>query len=295
MHDYMRAIGFSYEISRESLKKLLSIAVRDSDEDFVVSEGEDILRVEYFKLLGKRVGLIVRGTIENVDGTDEIFIDYSVPYLKPIAISSTEKISFTKYAEKESYVGICDDYRLGMPLIFYLQNMNSYLAEKDKYENRVIDILHLSLSALSLEGSVMMPIEKDHVDIEEERRKKREWENLQRKAKQGDDEALESLTIRDMDTYSLVRKRVQSEDVYSLVDSYVMPFGIENDQYSILGEIKDVEEEINSITGEELYILDIVANDIFFNVCIHKDDLIGEPEIGRRFKGVIWMQGNVAF
>ena len=62
-----------------------------------------------------------------------------------------------------------------------------------------------------------------------------------------------------------------------------------------MGEIKDVNESINQITGEEVVILDIVANDIFFDVCINRKDLVGEPEIGRRFKGDVWMQGTVAF
>ena len=39
-------------------------------------------------------------------------------------------------------------------------------------------------------------------------------------AKNGDEEAMESLTIEDMDTYSMISKRVENEDVYSIVDSY---------------------------------------------------------------------------
>jgi len=295
MHDYMRAIGFSRDISREGLRMLYSMAVKESDEDFAVSEGEDDLRVESFKLLGNRIGIIVRGTLENVDGVDEIFVDYAIPYLKPVAISSTEKIMFAKHIEGESYVGICDDYRLGMPLIFHLQNMNSYLSEKDKFDDRVIDILHLSLAALSTEGTIMMPIEKDREDEELIRRRERERESLQRKARQGDESAIESIAIKEMDTYSYVRRKAHSEDVFSLVDTYIMPYGIENDRYSILGEIKDLEEDINSISGEEVYILDIVANGLLFNTCINKKDLQGEPEIGRRFKGVVWMQGFVTF
>ena len=295
MHDYMRAIGFSREMSRDNLKKLFSTAVKESDEDYVVSAGRDNLRVESFKLFGKRVGIIVRGTIEEEKGSDEIFVDYYIPYLKPNAISSTDKIVFVKHMEGESYVGACDDYRLGVPLIFHLQNMNSYLAEKDKFEDRVIDILQFSLSALSLEGSIMMPIEKKKDDDALIRKREQEREVLQRRARTGDEDALQSIAIRDMDTYTFVRKKAQSEDVFSLVDTYVMPYGIENDRYSILGEIKDLEEDINSVTGEELYILDIVANGLLFNVCINKKDLVGEPELGRRFKGVVWMQGYVAF
>ena len=36
-------------------------------------------------------------------------------------------------------------------------------------------------------------------------------------------------------------------------------------------------------------------NDVEFDVCINAKDLLGLPEVGRRFKGNIWMQGTVEF
>ena len=52
---------------------------------------------------------------------------------------------------------------------------------------------------------------------------------------------------------------------------------------------------INSVTKEEVYDMQLLCNDITFRLCINRQDLMGEPKVGRRFKGVIWMQGNVAF
>ena len=34
---------------------------------------------------------------------------------------------------------------------------------------------------------------------------------------------------------------------------------------------------------------------MIFDVCINSEDLMGEPAVGRRFKGVIWMQGNINY
>ena len=296
MHRYMRAIGFSKEGTRENRKRLLSYVVTSADESRVISAKEGHLLVEYRKYFGEKIGLMVRGTFEpGASGEEEFYIDYSVPFLKATAISSTDKISFECFAEKLAYVGICDDFRLGMPLIFYLQNMNEMLSQPEPVEDRVIDVFHLSLSALSVKGSIMMPIEKSHFDEQRMKKRKREREELYRRAKTGDESAIENITIEDMDTYSIVKKKSKEEDVFTLVDSYFMPVGIECYQYSVLGEIKDVNESINTITGEEVVILDIVANDVFFDVCINRADLEGEPEIGRRFKGEVWLQGTVAF
>ena len=296
MHRFMRAIGFSTEGTRENRKRLLSYVVTSADESRVVSAKEGHLLVEYRKYFGERIGIIVRGTFEpGESGAEEYFVDYSVPFLKAVAISSTDRVTFESFADKLEYVGICDDYRLGMPLIFYLQNMNELLSQTEPVQDRAIDVFHVALSALSVKGSIMMPIEKSESDEQLMKKRKRERDELYRRAKTGDESAIENITIEDMDTYSIVKKKSKEEDVFSLVDSYFMPVGIECDQYSILGEIKDVNESINQITGEEVVILDIVANDIFFDVCINRKDLVGEPEIGRRFKGDVWMQGTVAF
>ena len=39
----------------------------------------------------------------------------------------------------------------------------------------------------------------------------------------------------------------------------------------------------------------INCNDFIFDVCINKNDLVGEPALKRRFKGVVWMQGHINF
>jgi len=74
-----------------------------------------------------------------------------------------------------------------------------------------------------------------------------------------------------------------------------MPSGIECDQYSILGEIKEVICKKNRFTGEEIYDLKVECNDLYFRVGINKMDLLGEPLPGRRFKGKIWMMGTAHF
>ena len=51
----------------------------------------------------------------------------------------------------------------------------------------------------------------------------------------------------------------------------------------------------NVITNEEIYQMVIDCNDVVFDVAINKADLIGEPQVNRRFKGIIWMQGIICF
>ena len=114
-------------------------------------------------------------------------------------------------------------------------------------------------------------------------------------AKTGDPEAIESLTLEDIDTYSKVSKRLVKEDILSIVDTSIMPYGIECDKYSILGTILDYETVENSYTGVELYVMKLEVNDLQFDLCVPCSRVIGELAPGRRFKGDVWLQGKINF
>ena len=86
---------------------------------------------------------------------------------------------------------------------------------------------------------------------------------------------------------------MENEDLYSVVDQSFMPCGVECDQYSIIGEILEVEESANSLTDEKLWLLKLTCNDVEFRLCIRQADLTGEPMRGRRIKCRLWMQGSV--
>ena len=49
------------------------------------------------------------------------------------------------------------------------------------------------------------------------------------------------------------------------------------------------------MTKEKIYVLTVECNNLEFDVCINEEDLIGEPEIGRRLKASIWLQGRLNF
>ena len=86
-----------------------------------------------------------------------------------------------------------------------------------------------------------------------------------------------------------------TEDILTIVDTFFMPHGIESDQYSIMGEILDFYTLENRSTKEKMYVLTLNSNHLVFDVCINQEDLLGEPAVGRRFKGIVWMQGKINF
>ncbi len=299
MHKYMRAIGFGKLTDRKELQRLITDVIIGGTERAYTSNGNDTLLAEFCKDFaentingtGASIGIAVCGEF---DADDKFTYDYYFPYLRGTCISSEEDITVERHSSQESYAGVCDDLRVGVSLIFYLQNMIPYIKAKN---SNILPVrgTTLTLSALSIEGRIMMPINKSENDLKRNRQVSINRSQLLNAARRGDENAIESLTLDDMDTYTAISKRIQNEDVFSLVDTYFMPYGVECDQYSVLGEIMELNTVKNKITDEEIYMMTINCNDLTFDLCINKMDLFGEPCVGRRFKGVIWMQGYINF
>lgn len=291
LHKYLRAIGFSKLKDRKELQKLLTDIIMESDERAYTSNNEESVLAEFCKDFAENIGIAVCGEF---DSDDKFTYDYYYPYMRGTGISSEEDISVERHAGTESYAGICDDIKVGVSLIFYLQNMIPYVKAQNG-NNLPIRGTTLTLSGLSLQGKIMMPIIKNEKDKQIIQKVSNNRNSLIAAARKGDEDAIESLTLEDMDTYTIISRKIHKEDVFSLVDTYFMPYGVECDQYSVLGEILDCNKVKNRLTLEEIYQMTISCNDLIFDICINAEDLYGEPQIGRRFKGSIWMQGYINF
>lgn len=291
MHKYMRAIGFSEYTDRKKLKELLTEVVMNSDRREYTSNQEGIMLGEFDKNFADSCGVAVCG---DFDEEDKFIYDYYYPYLNGSGVTSCEDVSVERHAAKDSYAGICDEIKVGISLIFYLRNMIPYVKAQSTGKLPVRGT-SLTLSALSVSGSIMMPIQKNEAQKNRVKNESAARSTLLAAARQGDEDAIETLTLEDMDMYTTIARRIQNEDVFSMVDTYFMPFGVECDQYSVLGEIVDMKMTTNAVSGEKIYILTICSNELTFDVCINIMDLFGEPQVGRRFKGIIWLQGFINF
>lgn len=291
MHKFLRAIGFSSLTDRKKAKELLTEVVMNSDERAYTTNSEEIMLGEFRKNFADNMGIAVCGEF---DDDDKFIYDYYYPYLVGTGITSYEDVSVERHAAKYSYAGVCDDVKVGISLIFYLRNMIPYV-KAQALGKLPIRGTTVTLSALSVSGTVMMPIMKDEMQKQKVKQDSQNRSKLIAAARKGDEDAIETLTLEEMDMYTTISRRIHKEDVFSLVDTYFMPYGVECDQYSVLGEIENVHRTTNKITGEEIYILTISCNELTFDVCINIIDLFGEPQVGRRFKGVIWLQGYINF
>lgn len=291
MHQFLRAIGFSEIKSKKELRDLLYSIIEGCDTINNVETDRKSAIVEYTKQFAGPCGICIRAEI---DDEKNLVVDYYFPYLNSDTISTCEELSVERHAANESFAGICEDIRVGASIIFYLQNgvefMKKYAKKTFSKNGNAI-----YLAGLSTNGTVLLPIKKNAKELEKVKQVSSDRRQKIAAAREGNEEAIEKLTLEDIDTYSNISKRIQKEDIFTLVDTYFMPYGIECDQYSILAEIEECNKYHNYITDEEVYVMLLNMNELKLEVCINAKDLFGEPEVGRRFKGSLLLQGKVDF
>ena len=219
---------------------------------------------------------------------------YYFPYFTGSGITTYADITVERKIEKEQYVGLCEDAKVGISLIFTIQNGIEYMRERKAGFVEGVQT-SVTFSGLALSGMILLPVVKNEQQIQWEKAASDNRRELMNAARNGDQTAIETLTLDDMDIYSKMSKRLKNEDVFTIVDTYFMPYGAECDIYSIMGEILAVRERINGATGVRLYQMKLSVNELQFDVCVPADEVMGQPEIGRRFKGVIWLQGYINF
>lgn len=169
MHKYMRAIGFSEYTDRKKLKELLTDVIMNSDHRAYTMNQEGILLGEFSKNHTATRGAIESGTFGvavcgEFDDNDKFIYEYYYPYLTGSGITSYEDVSVERHAEKDSYAGICDDIKVGISLIFYLRNRIPYIKAQSTGKLPIRGTT-LTLSGLSLTGSILLPIKKDEEQV----------------------------------------------------------------------------------------------------------------------------------
>ena len=287
MHKFLRSIGFSDVRTLEELQKLIKKTVSEATETEVTVNTDEILYADYSLEFGENMGITVCGQF---DALDEFHVDYVYPYMVASQVSSNERSIVERHAANVSYAGVCDDNKIGISIIYYLQNRIQYM-KRSYNDPDCLKNVPVCLSGLSESGMIMMPLQKDENDKKKMSRGDKKRDKLIEAARNGNEEALETLTLDDIDMYSTISRKIKKSDVYTIVDTYFMPNGVECDMYSVLAEIVSLKEVVNTVSGEHVYQMLLMCNGVPIDVCINKADLFGEPEVGRRFKGSIWLQG----
>ena len=287
MHKFLRAVGYSILEHQEDIEDMMRLIVQETGNRQFIRKDNSRSYAEYRSMVSESIGVCVCG---EEDARGKFHVTHYFPFCNNDLPREEEFVVIEKKIAGDGYTGLCDDESIGSTIIFYLQNAIDYLF-KHKEESSVEDV-QVHFSALSTKANIILPTVAREETLKTIRKNLKK-EKLIEEAKNGDEKAIVSLSMEDIDKYAIISERVKKEDILSIVETSLFPLGSESDFYTMIGNIKNVRLEKNRFTGEEVYVLLIEMNTILVNVAINKKDLYGEPEVGRRFRGNVWLQGKV--
>ena len=185
------------------LQTLINEVLASAEYRGYTTNGEDTLLAEFRMDAGPDFGVSVVGEF---GGDDKFRYEYCYPYVMASEVSTTQKITVEPRIREEAFAGVCEDARIGVTLIFHLQNLIEYSKRFSSGGNEMAEdtITGCRLAALSDEGTILMPLQKTEPVLSRSNSFTDQRNTLMKKAIDGDDNAMQSIAMEDMDLYASV-------------------------------------------------------------------------------------------
>lgn len=289
MESPMTAIGFSEVDKKYTIEQLVGEILDKPTKQQASRRGSKDVVAEYLKAFGKDMYMAVRVVITADKEDSKVEIEQCEPYLDTKFVVDVEELSVEEIDDEYNYYVMCEEKETGMQFIFWLHNVIAYHeASKDQEV-----FTQVKIAALAMEGTIVLPIERNAEDEAEEKEEREKIKVMLQKAREGDEEARTQLEQEEKEMDEQLKERMYEEDFLTIMSGYFVPTTLVDANYAILGDIKAIHTRRNDKTGEELYLFTLDVNDMPLDVMINKKQLVGHPSVGMRFMGTCWLQGTI--
>ncbi len=319
MHKFLRAIGLASIDSGRSIDEIIEYATHDAvrGESVVyntrsseVFEDGMYYRAQIYHPMCKGAGIAIRGFYSPY--TDRFITSYYFPYVDGVGNGEAATVYAEPDVGHDGYFGQATGHDALEDAIFYIKNSIDYEIHSSG-ETSAQDC-RIKLSALSVGGKIILGTFADKKSSHTSHTPENlvnlhNIDKIPSFMELNPDELLDTDDdivpysgeksepdfAKDIGMIARLFDRISKEDVFSIVDSSFYPDGLESNVYYVVGNILSLDSRVNTLTGEEIYVMNLECNDICFNLMINKEDLYGEPEVGRRFLGSIWLLGELIY
>lgn len=284
MHEYLRAVGFSEAHTRKQLKELVEWVLDKPERVSITSKSGGSNVAEASREVGGRAGVTVIG---EVDEYGNIIPEYYFPYISSTRISSESVTSCTHESAREGYIGMCEDYRVGLALIFHVTNVVDVVRGMEDLD---LKFTRVCFSALAKDATVILPLDQPE-RVPDRARNREEDAQLLENAAKGDIGAIAHVADEEIRRYKYIMEHLRDTDVFTMVESFFMPHGLESDQYYLMGTIQSANLVSNKMTGERFWRMLVESNGIPITVAVNEKDIQGVPQAHCRLKCHVWLTG----
>ena len=205
IHTFLRSIGFRDLTKNADLYLILESILNRPDEQNIVKDEYGNEFACFSKSFGTDIGITVCGNFIN---EKEFRMEYYYPYLRGSQITTNETIEIERHAAREAFAGICDELKLGVTLIFYIENIADILHEKKYAIHTSTGPDNAVLAGLATGGKILLPVMKTTKQLANKEKSSEKRLNLMKQARDGNKGAMENLTMNDMDLYSSLSRRI---------------------------------------------------------------------------------------
>ena len=155
MHKFMRTVGFSMYQKKQDMAKLLKRLAKEAEMTGRLAEQEGSRFCELRTEVAPGMGVAMIGEM-SPKGT--FSREYYFPYVKNPDVSSEAECSIQRHTERETYAGLLDEYRVGISLIFYMENSMEYRMRRSA--RQPVQPKGAALTGLAVQGKVLLPVNK---------------------------------------------------------------------------------------------------------------------------------------
>ena len=149
MHKFLRAAGFSMYQKKRDIESLLDLLEKQPSLTRCVEIDSETNVCEMRTEAAPGIGISIVGEL---DEEGKLKREFYLPYLESNLETTKAECSIQRHAERETYAGMADESKLGISLIFYVQNFMDY-KEKRRNKRAAYRIHSVSLAGLSVSGN----------------------------------------------------------------------------------------------------------------------------------------------
>lgn len=292
MESPLNVVGFSKAQNKFDIEDIIEGILKNPSKQKAIELTSEVIFAEYMQELAENTYTIVRVRVKKGEEDPEVTVYDCDAFIQATRNTDIEEVVVERGDEFDDedtdYYVVCEEKESSMEVVFVLQNIVEYLEGIRKG----LSIKQVNIVGVASEGTIILPIEKDEEDERMEKEEKEKMRTMLQKMKLGDEEAREILEKEERDLDTQLKERLREEDFLTVMSGYFMPTTFQDAVYAVLGDILEIKERKNKLTGEEMYLFTLNVNDMNIEVVIHKKELIGMPSVGMRFMGTCWMQGQ---
>lgn len=287
LQKHLRCIGFTEYTERKKaailLRELYKNETRMQD---VVLIGEDDYYCETKVEVANGIGLCICTGFAAPNDLSVFDLYHYYPYNEQNTVSIQNNGEVSECADVYHYICNMWNKVCQYGLMFRMENNIEYMQRKR--DNFPLAIESASLTGYSLKGKIILGIQrKNDRHYKAIRDQDRDQTPYQRNA------YYSQWNLRGK--FELTSKKKFKYNIYNYIDTYIIPIRLEPEWYEVLGNIEDVTLLANRFTKEKFYNLKLDLNGMMMDVVIHSSDLEGEPKVGYRYKGEVYLIGRIAF